>query len=104
MLASLELDDCLSNEKCYDFSSGNLNIYLLAEYQLPNPILHVCDDIPVNFESSFKPRKIRPGPNSCAVYSNKQVVVKVISAVVAPGHVSPASERSSILSFFNVMS
>ena len=73
----------------FHFDTGQPNVEHLREYGLSQDSLDISENgIPINFKASFHSDKIRP--NSRSFNNNKVVVSKVLSPLVASGHVSPA--------------
>ena len=87
----------------FSFDTGQLNAERLREYGLSQNSLDILEKgIPINFKAGFHPDEIRPTPNSRSVNNNKVVVSKVLSALVASGHVSPVTYKPTVLSPISV--
>ena len=92
-----------NSDESYDFTTGLLNVDHLEEYGLAESCLNfVRNGIPIEFKAGFQPDKIRHTPNSRSVNRNKLVVAKVVSPLVASGHVSPVTYKPTVISRFNV--
>ena len=89
----------------FNFDTCQLNAEHLREYGLSQNSLDISEKgIPINFKAGFHPDKIRTTPNTRSVNNNKVVVSKVLSTLVASGHVSPVTYKPTVLSHLNVTS
>ena len=99
LIASLSnQSSTFKSDEEFDFHTGILNADRLVEFGLEgNNLNYIRNGVPVKFKAGFKPERIRPKPNSRSVSHNKAIVSKVVSGLVAPGHVFPVKEKLIVL-------